>query len=143
MPAHVAPRRYTDSNYRGLQALQDKYGPRGFQVLAFPCNQFGQQEPGGPGAIAEFQKKYGVSFPVFGKVDVNGQNTAPVFRLLKSELGAKVEGGEADLNWNFNKFLVDKNGHPVKRYWSNFDAAELERDVERLLDAPAGTGMAL
>eukprot|EP00963_Diacronema_lutheri_P006089 scaffold516_cov307-Pavlova_lutheri.AAC.3 len=124
---------YTDSNYKGLQKLYEKYRNRGFVVLGFPCNQFGAQEPGSPEEIQAFVRdQYGVTFPLFQKVDVRGQQHSPVFEYLTKELGGEPEM----ITWNFHKFLVDRNGKPVKHYNQKFSEEELEKDISRLLKKP-------
>lgn len=124
---------YTDSNYKGLQKLYEKYRNRGFVVLGFPCNQFGAQEPGSPEEIQTFVRdQYGVTFPLFQKVDVRGQQHSPVFEYLTKELGGEPEM----ITWNFHKFLVDRNGKPVKHYNQKFSEEELEKDISRLLKKP-------
>lgn len=124
---------FTDSNYKGLQFLYDKYKDYDFTVLAFPCNQFGQQESGTNDDIKQFVRdKYGVTFPMFSKVDVNGPQTSQLFTFLKQSFPQWLEAagtGYKDLNWNFNKFLVGRNGMPVKHYTSELDYAQLEQDV--------------
>lgn len=118
--------------YEGLEALHRKYQDRGFAVLAFPCNQFGGQEPGDAAEIANFCKlSYDVTFPVFGKIDVNGPDAAPVFRHLKSE--AKGLLGSEGIKWNFTKFLIDRDGNVVDRYAPTTKPEALERDIEKLL----------
>ena len=118
--------------YEGLEALQRKYGERGFTVLGFPCNQFGAQEPGNAEEIANFCKlTYDVSFPLMGKVDVNGPQAAPIYRHLKSEAPGLL-GSEA-IKWNFTKFLVDRSGRVVKRYAPQTKPEDIERDIEALL----------
>ncbi len=118
--------------YEGLEALYRKYKDRGFTVLAFPCNQFGAQEPGNAVEIANFCKlSYDVTFPVFGKIDVNGPDAAPVFRHLKSE--AKGLLGSEAIKWNFTKFLVGRDGKVVDRYAPTTKPEALERDIEKLL----------
>jgi len=100
--------------YAGLEKLYKKYADRGLVVLGFPCNQFGKQEPGGADDISQTcHINYGVSFPMFEKVEVNGAATHPVFRYLKEELPG-VLGGR--INWNFTKFLVGRDGKPLKRF---------------------------
>lgn len=100
--------------YAGLEALYKKYADRGLVVLGFPCNQFGSQEPGGPDEIAQTcHVNYGVSFPMFEKVEVNGAATHPLFRFLKVELPG-VMGGR--IKWNFTKFLIGRDGKPLKRF---------------------------
>jgi len=100
--------------YAGLELLYQKYAARGLVVLGFPCNQFGKQEPGGADDIAQTcHINYGVSFPMFGKVEVNGPSTHPVFRYLKEELPG-VLGGR--IKWNFTKFLIGRDGTPLRRF---------------------------
>lgn len=100
--------------YAGLEVLYKKYAAQGLVVLGFPCNQFGNQEPGGADEIAQTcHIYYGVSFPIFEKVDVNGADTHPVFRYLKNELPG-VLGGR--IKWNFTKFLIGRDGKPLKRF---------------------------
>jgi len=118
--------------YAGLETLYEKYKDKGFVVLGFPCNQFGAQEPGSEGDIEQFcQVNYGVKFPMFGKIDVNGSDAHPLYQFLKSEK-AGILGTEA-IKWNFTKFLVDKNGEPVKRYGSNTEPKDIGPDIEKLL----------
>jgi len=118
--------------YEGLEALHRKYRDRGFAVLAFPCNQFGAQEPGDAAEIANFCKlSYDVTFPVFGKIDVNGPGAAPLFRHLKSE--AKGLLGSEGIKWNFTKFLVDREGKVVDRYAPQTKPEALAKDIEKLL----------
>ncbi len=100
--------------YKGLEALQQQYGPRGFAVLGFPCNQFGAQEPGDSTQIAQFcEKNYGVSFPMFDKVEVNGGSAHPLFKYLKD---AKSGLLGSSIKWNFTKFLIDRTGRVVARH---------------------------
>lgn len=114
--------------YEGLEALQRKYGERGFSVLGFPCNQFGAQEPGTPEEIATFcSTKFDVSFPLFAKLDVNGANAHPLYRALKESAG----GG--DITWNFEKFLVGRDGKVLKRFSPRTTPAELDAEIERAL----------
>ena len=118
--------------YEGLEALQRKYEGRGFTVLGFPCNQFGAQEPGNAEEIANFcSLTYDVSFPLLGKIDVNGKDAAPIYRHLKSEAPGLL-GSEA-IKWNFTKFLVDRSGKVVKRYAPQTKPEDIERDVAALL----------
>lgn len=119
--------------YQGLQAVYDKYVSKGLEVLGFPCNQFGAQEPGTATEIQSFcEQRFGVSFPLFEKVDVNGANANPLFQFLtKSAPG--ILGTEA-IKWNFTKFLVDKNGRVVKRYGSTTDPKDIDRDIAALLN---------
>lgn len=100
--------------YAGLESLYKKYAAQGLVVLGFPCNQFGKQEPGGAEEIAQTcHINFGVSFPMFGKVEVNGTSTHPIFRYLKDELPG-VLGGR--IKWNFTKFLIGRDGKPIKRF---------------------------
>ena len=118
--------------YEGLEALYRKHKDRGFAVLAFPCNQFGAQEPGDAEEIASFCRlTYDVTFPVFAKIDVNGADAAPLFRHLKKEARG-VLGSEA-IKWNFTKFLVDRSGNVVERYAPTTAPDAIEKDIERLL----------
>jgi glutathione peroxidase len=118
--------------YAGLEALWRKYGARGLTVLGFPCNQFGGQEPGSEAEIGKFcSLTYDVSFPMFAKVDVNGEDTHPIFALLKKEAPGLL-GSEA-VKWNFTKFLVDRNGKVVRRYAPAQTPDEIAPDIERLL----------
>ncbi|MDD2873042.1 MAG: glutathione peroxidase [Azoarcus sp.] len=120
--------------YAGLEQLYKDYAARGFVVLGFPCNQFGAQEPGDDGEIAAFcEKNYGVSFPMFAKIEVNGDNAHPLFKWLKSSARGLL-GTEA-IKWNFTKFLVDRNGVVVDRYASTSTPASIASDIESLLDA--------
>ena len=118
--------------YEGLEALQRRYGDKGFTVLGFPCNQFGAQEPGDAAEIANFCKlTYDVSFPVMGKVDVNGDDAAPIYKHLKDEAPGLL--GSKRIKWNFTKFLVNRSGKVVKRYAPQTKPDELTRDIEALL----------
>ena len=118
--------------YDGLEALQRKYADRGFTVVGFPCNQFGAQEPGNAEEIASFCKlTYDVSFPLMGKIEVNGPNAAPIYEHLKSEAPGLL--GSEGIKWNFTKFLVDRSGKIVKRYAPQTKPADIQRDIEGLL----------
>lgn len=118
--------------YSELQELYSKFRDSGFEVLAFPCNQFGSQEPGTDKEISEFcDLKFNISFPLFKKVDVNGENTHPVYKYLKEELPGIL--GSKNIKWNFTKFLVDKNGKPVKRYAPKDKPMSFANDIEELL----------
>ena len=118
--------------YDGLEALYRKYKDKGFVVLGFPCNQFGSQEPGSEAEIQNFCRvNFGVTFPMFSKINVNGEETHPLYRYLKSEQ-AGILGTEA-IKWNFTKFLVDKEGNVVERFGSSTKPSELEDKIEALL----------
>ncbi|ABD06605.1 Glutathione peroxidase [Rhodopseudomonas palustris HaA2] len=117
--------------YKGLEALQQKYGARGFSVLGFPCNQFGAQESGSEAQIAQFcSTHYGVSFPMFAKIDVNGAQAHPLYTFLKDEKGGLL--GSA-IKWNFTKFLVDRSGHVISRHAPTTTPESLAKDIETLL----------
>jgi glutathione peroxidase len=121
--------------YKGLQQLQDSYADQGLVVLGFPCDQFGNQEPGTEGEIAEFcETSYGVTFPMFAKIDVNGPDTHPLYEWLKSEKKAGVLVG-SKITWNFAKFLVGRDGTVIGRYKPLTDPAELREDIEKALAA--------
>lgn len=118
--------------YAGLEALHKKYQDRGFAVLGFPCNQFGKQEPGSEAEIAAFCKKnYGVTFPMFAKVDVNGDQAHPLFDYLKKSLPGLL--GTEPIKWNFTKFLIDKEGKPIERFAPATKPESIEKTVETLL----------
>jgi len=118
--------------YKGLEALHEKYHDRGFAVLGFPCNQFGGQEPGSEKEIAQFcETNYGVTFPLFAKVDVNGDKADPLYRHLKNEKKGLL-GTEA-IKWNFTKFLVDRDGNVLKRYAPNDTPESIGPDLEKAL----------
>jgi glutathione peroxidase len=118
--------------YRGLQALYDRFKDRGFVVLGFPSNQFGKQEPGSNDEIAQFcELNFGVSFPMFGKIDVNGDAAHPLFKWLKAEKPGAL-GIEA-IKWNFSKFLVDRDGKVVDRYAPTTEPDALAADIDALL----------
>ncbi|KQM99946.1 glutathione peroxidase [Sphingomonas sp. Leaf226] len=118
--------------YEGLEALHRDYADRGFEVLAFPCNQFGAQEPGDAAEIANFcTLTYDVTFPVFAKVDVNGGEANPLFDRLKSDAPGVL--GSKAIKWNFTKFLIDRNGKVVDRYAPTTKPADIRTDIEKLL----------
>ena len=118
--------------YDGLNELQKKYADQGFSVLAFPCNQFGKQEPGSNSEIQDFcSLNFDVSFPVLAKIDVNGENEEPLFGYLKSEKPGIM--GTKGIKWNFTKFLVDKNGEVLKRFSSKTTPSEIEKEIESIL----------
>jgi len=129
---NVASRCGFTPQYAGLESLYRKYRDRGFAVLGFPCNQFGAQEPGTEAEIASFcSTTYDVTFPMFAKIDVNGAGTHPLYQHLKSAKPG-VLGTEA-IKWNFTKFLVDRQGHVVKRFAPNDRPEELASDIEASL----------
>ena len=118
--------------YDGLEALHQRFAERGFEVLGFPCNQFGAQEPGDADEIAQFCKvNFGVTFPLMEKVDVNGPDASPVFDWMKDE--AKGLLGSKAIKWNFTKFLIDREGHVVKRYAPTDRPESIAGDIEKLL----------
>ena len=119
--------------YKGLEALYRSHGKRGLVILGFPCNQFGAQEPGTEQEIASFcELNYGVSFPMFAKIDVNGDDAAPLYQFLKKAKPGLL-GSEA-IKWNFTKFLVDRDGRVVERYAPTATPEALTADVEKLLE---------
>lgn len=118
--------------YEGLQRLYDTYRAQGFFVLGFPCNQFGAQEPGTEEEIAAFcSTHYNVTFPMFAKIDVNGQHTHPLYGALKQAAPGLL--GSQAIKWNFTKFLIDRSGTQVKRYAPTHSPADLEQDIQALL----------
>ena len=118
--------------YDGLEKLYQDYADKGFEVLGFPCNQFGAQEPGNADEIAEFCKvNFGVTFPLMEKVDVNGDDASPLFDWMKGEAPGLM--GSKAIKWNFTKFLVDREGNVVKRYAPQDTPARIARDIEKLL----------
>ena len=119
----------------GLETLHEKYRDRGFTVLGFPCNQFGGQEPGTEEEIGAFcQKNYGVTFPMFAKIDVNGSDTHPLYVWLKDEKRGLLGGA---IKWNFTKFLLGRDGTVLDRYAPQTEPAELAVDIEKALAAEA------
>ena len=118
--------------YNGLEALYEKLHGRGFEILGFPSNQFGAQEPGNEAEIAQFcELNYGVKFPLFAKIDVNGSDAAPLYQYLKKAKPGLL-GSEA-IKWNFTKFLVDRKGKVVERYAPKVEPEALASDIEKLL----------
>ncbi|XP_042035702.1 probable phospholipid hydroperoxide glutathione peroxidase [Salvia splendens] len=122
----------TNSNYTELTQLYQKYKDQGLEILAFPCNQFGSQEPGTNEEIQEFVcTRFKAEYPVFDKVDVNGSNAAPIYKFLKSAKGSMFGDG---IKWNFAKFLVDKDGQVVNRYAPTTSPLSIEKDIKKLLE---------
>jgi glutathione peroxidase len=118
--------------YAGLQQLHERFAGRGFEVLGFPCNQFGKQEPGDAAQIGSFcEKNFGVTFPMFEKIDVKGPDTHPLYRYLTNEAPGLF--GTKAIKWNFTKFLVDRRGEVVKRYAPKTTPQEIVGEVEALL----------
>lgn len=118
--------------FEGLQALHEQLGDQGFDVLGFPCNQFMNQDPANEDAISQFcSLNYGVSFPMFAKVDVNGDGAHPLFQFLKRE--AKGLMGSEKVKWNFTKFLVNRDGQVTRRYAPTAKPADIRADIEKLL----------
>lgn len=118
--------------YDGLEKLQKKYGDRGFAVLGFPCNQFGGQEPGSEKEIQTFcETSFGITFPMFAKIDVNGPGADPLFQFLKSK--SKGLLGTAGIKWNFTKFLISKDGQKIKRFAPQATPESISPDIEELL----------
>lgn len=117
--------------YEGLEKLYQDYKDQGLVILGFPCNQFAGQEPGDADQIQEFcQVNYGVSFPMFEKIDVNGSNAHPLFKFLKKEQGGFLFD---DIKWNFTKFLIDQNGNPVERFAPTVLPKDIEPSLKKLL----------
>ncbi len=118
--------------YEGLEKLQKNYSEKGFSVLGFPCNQFGKQEPGDSAAIQSFcDLTYQTSFPLFKKIDVNGDNAAPIYQYMKSQAPGIL--GSKGIKWNFTKFLINRNGEVIKRFAPNDKPENLSQPIEELL----------
>jgi len=118
--------------YEGLQGLHAKFKRRGFEVLAFPCDQFGHQEPGSDNQIRSFcEVNFGIEFPLFSKIEVNGDDAHPLFKYLKSQKGGLLG---SSIKWNFTKFLVDRAGYVVDRYAPIVTPARIAHDIDELLD---------
>lgn len=118
--------------YKGLEALYAQYHTKGLEVLGFPCNQFGEQEPGDAKEIAQFcEINYGVTFPLFAKIDVNGEHAAPVFQYLKAEKPGLL--GTEGIKWNFTKFLIDREGRVVARFAPKDTPESIAADIEKVL----------
>jgi glutathione peroxidase len=118
--------------FEGLEQLYEDLQARGLEVLGFPCNQFGKQDPGSNGEITEFcQLNYGVSFTMFDRIEVNGRDADPMFKYLKKE--AKGALGSTRVKWNFTKFLIDADGNVIKRYAPTTKPDDIRADIEKLL----------
>ncbi|KAL2902498.1 putative phospholipid hydroperoxide glutathione peroxidase [Bienertia sinuspersici] len=121
----------TNSNYTEMSELYAKYKDKGLEILAFPCNQFGNQEPGNNDEILEFAcTRFKAEYPIFDKVDVNGDTAAPIYKFLKSSKGGLFGDG---IKWNFTKFLVDKEGNVVERYAPTTSPSSIEKDIKKRL----------
>ncbi len=120
--------------FAGLESLYEKYRERGLEILGFPCNQFGKQDPGNNDEIMEFcQLNYGVDFPMFSKIEVNGSGTDPLYKHLKSKAPGAL--GTRAIKWNFTKFLIDPEGNVVKRFAPATTPQQIEKELEKLLPA--------
>ncbi len=118
--------------FAGLEELYERYKDKGLEILGFPCNQFANQDPGSNEEIQEFcQLNYGVTFPMFGKVDVNGGDAHPIFKFLKKEAPGAL--GSQRIKWNFTKFLIDSEGNVLKRYAPTDKPKAIEKDIAKLL----------
>ena len=134
---NVASRCGYTPQYQGLEALYEKFQDKGLAVLGFPCNQFGAQEPGTEAEIQGFcSAKFGVKFPLFAKIDVNGEQAHPLYKYLTSAKPGIL--GTEKIKWNFTKFLIDRQGEPVKRYAPGTEPEAIAGDVQGLLGAKAG-----
>jgi len=132
MIVNVASKCGFTPQYEGLQKLYDAYKDQGLVVLGFPCNQFGAQEQGGEAEIKDFcETNFSISFPMFAKIDVNGDNADPLFLFLQNAKKGFMDTGP--IKWNFSKFVVDREGNVVGRYGSLDDPAALEDDIKKLL----------
>jgi len=130
---NVASRCGLTPQYKGLQELYSKYSNKDFEILAFPCNQFGAQEPGSNEEIKEFcDINFNVSFKIFDKINVNGSSASPLFKHLKNE--AKGVMGSEAIKWNFTKFLIDNNGIVIKRYSPQTTPDKIDKDLSKILD---------
>ena len=130
---NVASRCGLTPQYKGLQELYSKYSNKDFEILAFPCNQFGAQEPGSNEEIKEFcDINFNVSFKIYDKINVNGSSASPLFKHLKNE--AKGVMGSEAIKWNFTKFLIDNNGSVIKRYSPQTTPDKIDKDLSKILD---------
>ena len=129
---NVASRCGFTPQYQGLEELYERFGTSGFEILGFPCNQFRSQEPGSEAEIRSFcDLQYGVKFPLFSKIDVNGHSTHPLYEFLKKSKPGFL--GTRRIKWNFTKFLIDRSGYPIKRYSPQTSPAAIEKDVHAAL----------
>jgi glutathione peroxidase len=134
---NVASKCMFTPHYEGLEKLYENFHGRGFSVLGFPCNQFGEQEPGSEGEIKNFcSTTYNVTFPLFSKIEVNGPAAHPLWEFLKNEKPGAF--GTKRIKWNFTKFLIDRTGQPVKRYAPRSKPEKITKDIERLLAESGG-----
>ncbi len=118
--------------YKGLEALYEKYKDQAFEILGFPCNQFKSQEPGTESQIKSFcESNYGVKFPLFAKIEVNGDNAHPLYQFLKK--AEPDPDGKTDIGWNFTKFLIDRQGHPLKRFVSKQTPEEIDSEIQAVV----------
>jgi glutathione peroxidase len=118
--------------FAGLEEMYEKYRERGLEILGFPCNQFGKQDPGSNEEITEFcQLNYGVSFPMFSKIEVNGRGADPLYQHLKKAAPGAL--GTRGIKWNFTKFLINRDGDVLKRFAPATTPAQIEKEIERLL----------
>ena len=130
---NVASRCGLTPQYKGLQELYSKYSNKDFEILAFPCNQFGAQEPGSNEEIKEFcDINFNVSFKIFDKINVNGSSASPLFKHIKNE--AKGVMGSEAIKWNFTKFLIDNNGSVIKRYSPQTTPDKIDQDLSKILN---------
>ena len=131
---NVASRCGFTPQYKQLQELHDRYGDKGLTILAFPCNQFGGQEPGSDSEVLQFcSTNYGVTFPVMSKVQVNGAEADPIYEYLKKQSPGVL--GSESIKWNFTKFLVDPQGNVITRYASTTSPSDIAKDIEKLLSS--------
>ena len=118
--------------FAGLEEMYEKYRERGLEILGFPCNQFGKQDPGSNEEITEFcQLNYGVSFPIFGKIEVNGRGADPLYQHLKKAAPGAL--GTRGIKWNFTKFLINRDGEVLKRFSPATTPAQIEKEIEQLI----------
>ncbi|HVZ80866.1 MAG TPA: glutathione peroxidase [bacterium] len=132
MIVNVASKCGHTPQYAGLEKLYEKYKKEGFVILGFPCNQFREQEPGTDKEIKAFcTSKYNVTFPLFDKIEVNGDKAVPLYQFLKK--AEPEEGGSTEIGWNFTKFLIDRKGHPLKRFVTKVEPEETESAIQEAL----------